>query len=57
MERNSYNDVKMKLKPYTSASDVLHFYIYYMHMNAFQNKMSVKVNAFVNAMYNQWDDH
>lgn len=52
-ETNSYSDVKMKLNRYTSVSDVLHFYIYYMHMNAFQNKMTVKVNAFVNAMYNQ----
>lgn len=46
----NYHGVKMKFKRYNYASDVLHFYIYYMYQNAFQNKWTIKVNAFVNAI-------
>lgn len=49
-KRNNYNGVKMKFKRYNYATDVLHFYIYYIFQNAFQNKWTVKVNAFVNAI-------
>lgn len=50
-KHNNYNGVKMKLKHYSYASDVLHLYIYYMYKKGFKNNITMKVNSFVDAIF------